>query len=344
MYAGIFDNQDPQFKNHIKCAQLGTVRFEQGTTPNTVTGLSTDGLSACVGLVVISQNRQKISLTHTDLAVKPEAVALECRWAGSGCQLYVIKGMNYTTVAVERQAEFPQVLTSFKQVFTAQGLHVEMDTSRYFASSGAVAVNSQGRITTPFEAVRIGNASPNHIEFRHTINMINAYALIVQRKLHPLDLQYDSAQWTPIPSITLAGKQLMAQATTSFLMGDIRSNIAEYQSTIKAFKLQSKTLTEQAVSAYQTKNFQQAASLFHRVLKLQLLIRKGSDNRKTLIKIFSNLSGAEKNSGEFNDAIQHLQQAVNLSIEVFGADHTDTVTKQKRLEEYTQHIKVAPQL
>lgn len=216
---------DKRYANYIKATQGGSVRFDQEITPESIKGLCTDGISACVAIIIINPSNTRFSLTHTPLAVSAQALVNECRWVGNPCNFHLIRGATYRIKDFEEQTDFrTKFLPKIKKAFSDNGLTVSLLIEGYTSYPGSVAISRHGRIEclptlsaspiTFFSGVddlkfkHIGQVAPDG-ELRHTINMLNQNTLMFYKKEHPLDLQYDVNDWTPFPELDKPARSLI---------------------------------------------------------------------------------------------------------------------------------------
>ncbi len=147
MYKGTFEANLPKYNRYIKATQNAIVRLDPQTTPNEVEGLCTDRVRACVGFIFIGKTNSRISLIHTDLAVKEETILQESQWVGYPCQLTMIRGCMY----IDKQYETTNQLTTkflprLNKLLKENYVGIELISDSYLAKSGAFIVNRQGVI------------------------------------------------------------------------------------------------------------------------------------------------------------------------------------------------------
>jgi hypothetical protein len=330
---------DPQFNHYLKATQGGTVRLDLIKTPSDVAGLCTDGMSACIGIVIISEDKQKISLTHTDLVVSEDAVVQECLWAGQESSVIIVKGKLYSQPGFEKRSEFrtksiPRILRALTKV----GLELSLfDAEQFQTASGAVAIDRAGniQILPPLRNVffqRIGQVAP-YIDLRHAVNMVRCYHLQAGMRYHPLDLQYDGLCWTECPGLDETLQTLVKQRAAGWkAMGfeSLDEQIDNYLTNFKKLQGEVEQKHGQAIKHYRQKSFKDAIGLFKTALEISGVLRIESQSK--IATISYNIGSCYKELGENQEAITYLQQTVDIRKELLGEDHEFTKKAADKLE------------
>jgi hypothetical protein len=72
--------QRVSYGSYIGTGQRGVVRLQSDRTRASIGGLCTDGLFTCVCLALVSSDRRRMALLHTDHKTATGAIIDECRW------------------------------------------------------------------------------------------------------------------------------------------------------------------------------------------------------------------------------------------------------------------------
>lgn len=340
VYSEMFRATENIFKNYLKCSQTGVVRLDNQQTPSNIEGLCTDGMSACVGIIIIGNDSKKISFMHTDLAVREEDIANECAWIGSPCKLYIVKGIFYVNPGFETHVEFnTKTIPRFTKAIRDKGLAVEINTESFKSSNGAIAVSRTGEIKQPAD-IRVGRPCP-YIELRHCINMINADAMVMKGQYHLLDLQYDGTQWTTSPKLTAEALILVSRYSAGHRFNsetvDLDNNIKNYFVYCEQYSKQAKENNSEGVRYHKSGDYAKAVEAFAKAIQFTLLV--SDENNQDLVSYYYNLGSAKIKLGDNEGAISDLKNAVNLSIKINGPQHQQTLKIQARLDECGKGIK-----
>lgn len=340
----MFANSEPKYKNYIKATQGGVVRFDKLKTPTTIEGLCTDGTSACLTIIVINNAKTRFSLTHTSLAFKEDSLVNECRWVGSPCMVYFIRGTSYKDNAFEVRSELQAKTLPRLTGAVAKALKdVKFDTTTYRSYPGSVAINRKGNITclpatiirpTMFPNVsfkRIGQACPD-IELRHAINMINQYSLMLQNSYHALEVQYDAEQWASFPEL-----ELCARAWIDKYRQGMKSSIADFNISLIQylhFESSATLLKQQAINDYGQHRYDAASKLLEQFLtKAQQLW--GSEDEK-VATVHYNLGACYEKLGNLKEAHDSFSKCVENRKKLFGVNADQTKKAQTGVDRVAQ--------
>jgi hypothetical protein len=127
------------YKDFPKATQHGTVRL---VPESTVSGLATDGMSACIALIFTSSTTGRASLSHTPLKPSREALIQEAVFVGEGAVLTIVPGTTYADPFKVQQYQFPTVLQEIKSIL--KGIGVEVALYEQVAEQSCVAVKRRG--------------------------------------------------------------------------------------------------------------------------------------------------------------------------------------------------------
>ncbi|MDO8954521.1 MAG: tetratricopeptide repeat protein [Gammaproteobacteria bacterium] len=329
MYSEYFLNSVKTYKHYIKASQMGTVRLDLDKTPATIKGLCTDGLSACVAIIVLSADKRRMSLTHTDLMVSTSAILKECEWAEPGCKVLIIGGVYHDNTEFKIAESFskttlPRITLALEEA--ASGIEIDMSLYNRFAWS--VSIDRAAKIRPNRElGRRIGEAAPE-IEIRHARNMFEANSLchLKEGYYHDLDLQFDGEHWTEITPLLESSKNKLDSFKSGYscippqLENDYKAYM-EYESLALAHSI---SLNTKAVDLYKKEQF--AAAAIEMKLALQLRIFARGDKHDEVRPLAINLGQVYFKLADYSSAHRYFQLALGTYTTPFSPE-PDDITK-----------------
>jgi hypothetical protein len=245
------------YKNYLNTKQRGTVRLEEGVTPSHIKGLCTDGLGTCLGIIIMPSEgtKNRISLTHVDMAVDEQAIINECQWVGASTTIFLVRGNTYSNPAIEAWSRTNTTLIQRLEK-AILGRPIKIDY-RYFSQfTFALAVTKKGELKFPKTPLIFGCTQAPDWQLRLDINNINVFARNQQPAVSyarlganyaGLDLQFDGAQWTPMPALTPEGAA--AIKNPSSLSGPLAMHANSYNKQIGEFNQRKKESKREALPA-----------------------------------------------------------------------------------------------
>jgi hypothetical protein len=320
------------YKNYLNTKQRGTVRLEEGVTSSDIEGLCTDGLGTCLGIIIMPSGNQKnrISLTHVDMAVDENAILNECQWVGQSSTIFLIRGKNYSDPTFEAWSKTNTTLVQRLEK-AILGRSIKINYRHFSQFTYALAVTKKGVIKFPKTPLIFGCTQAPDWQLRLDINLINVFA----RNQQPaagyagLDLQFNGAQWTQMPALSPISAALVKEPSS--LSGVLAMHVNSYNKQIGEFQQRKKEAKHEASpikgSAGRSQFFAlKSAAAEDYALRLQAILGKhaGSeiveilpDAKKTDSKVISLSSFWLKQLGP--EAIKELSQELDINPRALNA-------------------------
>lgn len=358
-----------KYKNYLITTQRAVIRIDTDKTPADIEGLCTDGLRTCTCIVVIADNRKRMSLIHTDAAVKEDAIIDECRWVNDSCTLHFIKGAIYANPAHEARWKTTTIVRRLEEAAKKSGIKIQIKHSKELAwavvvtRSGEIAKfyqpseDKQAFVEERLKAIKQSSDTSYHdnvpqaapyIEFRHAITVLNInIANELNHSSDPrnylgLDLQFDSQSWTPITrirkeSLTFLSHAQSSEFSFSFFNRSsmvITSHTADYQALVDKYQSQIRQNTDKGESFNTAKDYLKAALSFKKALNLSYLLGEEEDLEKA--NLCFKLGSAYRGMSKHDDACEYFSKAHALYSALSGDQNANAQKAKRQYDEVMQ--------
>jgi len=202
------EDKKDNYEGFVYITQGGIGRITE-ETPANIQGLYTDGLSSCVGVLMISQDRKRKVLIHYD-GGNPDDVFHECNWIGDNGICFVVRNKEQQRIVFMDALISYGILGYICRKFQDNISFIQVEGYNEGNKRLGGTVGFSRNVTRIEDLLTMPNLNRSssivfqYSDLRWLNNFSNAYDCTFRNLLvpHNLDLQFNGVSWTRMPRIT----------------------------------------------------------------------------------------------------------------------------------------------